>query len=121
MLAIDHVQIAAPPDCEAAARGFFVDILGLEERPKQGETRGSGGAWFLTGSIELHVGVQAEFAPAKKAHVALRAVDVASLERLSQRLEAADYPVRWDTRLPGIRRFFTADPWGNRMELLALS
>ncbi len=120
MLAIDHVQIAAPSGCEEAARVFFGKLLGLPERSKEGETRASGGVWFRTGSIELHVGVQDNFLPATKAHVALRTADEHALERLADRLAAAGYPVSWDGRLPGVRRFFTTDPWGNRMELMAL-
>ena len=69
---------------------------------------------------ELHVGVEAGFSPARKAHPALR-VDPAELDRLAARLAAAGAPVIWGEALPGARRFYTADPWGNRLELLAES
>ena len=118
MLTLDHVQIAAPPGCEAAARAFFSGLLGLPELSKQGETASSGGAWFSLGGGELHVGVEAEHRPSRKAHVALRLPDEASLVALAERLAAAGHAVRWDTRLPDVRRFFTDDPWGNRVELL---
>jgi catechol 2,3-dioxygenase-like lactoylglutathione lyase family enzyme len=118
MLALDHVQIAAPVGCERAAKAYFCDLLGLEMLPKQGETAQSGGCWFRTGSLELHVGVQEGFRPAEKAHAALRSDSVASLKALAEKLIRAGYPVKWDHRLPGTRRFFSADPWGNRFEFL---
>lgn len=118
-LALDHVQLAAPPGCEDEARRFFGEVLGLRELPKQGATANSGGCWFALGVGELHVGVEAGHVPAKKAHPALRASTVGDLEQLAARIEAAGYPVRWDDRLPGVRRFFTDDPFGNRLELLA--
>lgn len=121
MLALDHVQLAAPAGCEDAARGFFAGLLGLAEIPKEGDTARSGGCWFQTGSLQVHVGVQADFQPARKAHIALRADSPGALSALAERLQAAGHPVRWDTRLPGVARFFTADPWGNRLELMALS
>lgn len=114
---LDHVQIAAPPGCEAEARRFFGELLGLAEVEKPGPLRARGGAWFAVGDRQLHVGVEAEFEPARKAHVALR-VGGAGLDRLAQRLAAAGAPVIWDDDLPGARRFYSADPWGNRIELL---
>jgi len=116
MLSIDHVQLAAPPQCEGRAREYFGDLLGLVEKPKQGATASSGGVWFRTGNLELHIGVQAEFNPAKKAHVGFSVLTVADLNALSDRLRAHNHAVRWDTRLPGVARFFTEDPWGNRLE-----
>ena len=118
MFAIDHVQIAAPPGCESAARSFFTGLLGLTEIPKEGATQASGGAWFVTGSVQLHVGVTPNFTPATKAHVALRTPTQAHLDALADSLTIAGYPVRWDDRLPGVRRFFTTDPWGSRLELM---
>jgi catechol 2,3-dioxygenase-like lactoylglutathione lyase family enzyme len=115
-LRLDHVQLAAPPGCEEVARAFYGGLLGLDERPKTGGTRGSGGCWFLLDGAELHVGVQAEFLPARKAHPGLRVATVAALEALATRLIEAGHPVRWDERLPDHRRFFTDDPWDNRLE-----
>jgi catechol 2,3-dioxygenase-like lactoylglutathione lyase family enzyme len=116
---LDHVQLAAPPGCEAEARRFFGDLLGLEELEKPEALRPRGGAWFaLAGGGELHVGVEEPFAAARKAHPAFR-LSAEDLETLAARLEAAGSPVEWDDVLPGVRRFYTADPWGNRLELLA--
>ncbi|MFT3865452.1 MAG: hypothetical protein QM729_14360 [Solirubrobacterales bacterium] len=115
---LDHVQIAAPPGCEAAARRFFGELLGLEELPKPEPLRARGGAWFRLGSRQLHVGVEADFAPARKAHVALR-VAPAELDRLAALLAEEGLPVTWDEDLPGERRFYSEDPWGNRIELLS--
>jgi catechol 2,3-dioxygenase-like lactoylglutathione lyase family enzyme len=115
---LDHVQIAAPPGCEPAARHFFGELLGLEELPKPGPLAGRGGAWFRLGERQLHVGVEPDFAPARKAHVALR-VGAAELDSLAARLAAAGFPVTWDEDLPGERRFYSADPWGSRIEFLA--
>ena len=119
MIALDHVQIAAPPGCEDEARHFFVDLLGLEELEKPEPLRSRGGAWFaLAGGGQLHVGVEDPFAPARKAHPAF-GVSAAELDELAQRLESAGERVVWDDSLPGVRRFYTADPWGNRLEVLA--
>jgi catechol 2,3-dioxygenase-like lactoylglutathione lyase family enzyme len=115
---LDHVQIAAPLGCEPAARRFFGDLLGLEELPKPAPLRAHGGCWFALGDRQLHIGVDPDFAPAHKAHVALR-VDPAELDKLAARLSASDFPVAWDTALPTQRHFYCADPWGNRIEFLA--
>jgi catechol 2,3-dioxygenase-like lactoylglutathione lyase family enzyme len=106
------VQVAAPPGCEAEARAFYGELLGLTEVEKPEPLRGRGGVWFE----QLHVGVEKDFAPARKAHPALRVDD---LDAVAERLVAAGRSVEWDDALPGVRRFYTADPWGNRVELLA--
>jgi catechol 2,3-dioxygenase-like lactoylglutathione lyase family enzyme len=120
-VALDHVQVAAPPGCEAAARRFYGQLLGLAEIEKPGALRARGGVWFaLGGGQQLHVGVVPEgFAPARKAHPGLRAASAVELRALGERLSAAGAAVAWDDELPGVARFFTADPWGNRLELLA--
>jgi catechol 2,3-dioxygenase-like lactoylglutathione lyase family enzyme len=122
---LDHVQIAAPPNCEAQARRFYGELLGLPELEKPAALRARGGAWFALGGgaggargAQLHIGVEQDFAPARKAHPALR-VDASTLDELARRLSDGGAAVRWDDELPGIRRFFTDDPWGNRLELLA--
>jgi catechol 2,3-dioxygenase-like lactoylglutathione lyase family enzyme len=106
------VQVAAPPGCEEAARAFYGDLLGLTEVDKPEPLRGRGGVWFE----QLHVGVEPDFAPARKAHPALRVDD---LDAVAERLAAAGERVDWDEALPDVRRFYTADPWGNRVEILA--
>ena len=116
--ALDHVQLAAPPGCEADARRFFGDLVGLEELEKPEPLRARGGAWFRVGAQKLHVGVAEPFAPARKAHPALR-VRPDALDGLAERLTAAGVEVRWDDALPGARRFYANDPWGNRLEFVA--
>ena len=116
---LDHVQVAAPPGSEREARRFYGELLGLGELPKPDVLAGRGGAWFECGPQQLHVGVTGDFAAARKAHPALRVTDVAELERLAERLEYAGVAVLWDEDLPGARRFYAEDPWGNRVELLA--
>jgi catechol 2,3-dioxygenase-like lactoylglutathione lyase family enzyme len=117
--ALDHVQVAAPPGCEREARAFYGSVLGLPELEKPEALRAGGGVWFAAGAQELHVGVTEDFTPATKAHPGLRVGSGADLERLAEALVTAGADVHWDDRLAGRRRFFTADPWGNRIELLA--
>ena len=115
---LDHVQVTAPPGCEEAARAFYGGLLGLPEVDKPEPMRATGGAWFALGDQELHVGVEQAFSPATKAHPGLR-VGEAELDALAARLRSAGCRVDWDDRYPGVRRFYTADPFGNRVELLA--
>jgi catechol 2,3-dioxygenase-like lactoylglutathione lyase family enzyme len=116
--ALDHVQVAAPRGCEDDARRFYGDALGLEEIEKPPALRARGGVWFRVGGAqELHVGIEEPFTPATKAHPALR---VADLDALRARLDAAGATiVEDDGTIPGVRRFYTADPFGNRIELLS--
>ena len=116
--ALDHVQVAAPPDCEPAARRFYGELLGLQEIDKPGALRARGGVWFGLDGAQLHVGVADAFTPATKAHPALR-VPERRLSELAARLDRAGAPVAWDDDLPGYARFYTSDPWGNRIEMLA--
>ena len=115
IVGIDHVQVAAPPGCEEAARAWYGGLLGLTEVPKPPVLAARGGVWFACGEQQLHVGVAASFVTAPKAHPALRVSSVAALEELASRLA----PVEWDDSIPGVRRFYASDPWGNRVELLA--
>jgi len=115
--AIDHVQLAAPPGCEVEARRFFAELLGLEELEKPVALRARGGVWFRVGEQELHVGVEEEFAPARKAHPAFA---VARYDELLARLHAAGVRVTDDASIPGVCRCYVADPWGNRIELVAV-
>jgi ribosomal-protein-serine acetyltransferase len=120
VLGLDHVQVAAPAGSEGEARWFYGDLLGLPEIEKPEALRGRGGVWFACGAQQLHVGVIDDFSPATKAHPALR-VGGADLNPVAERLAAAGSDVQWDDAIPGTRRFYTADPWGNRIELLAVS
>jgi catechol 2,3-dioxygenase-like lactoylglutathione lyase family enzyme len=110
---IDHVQVAAPAGCEAEARAFYGELLGLEELPKPESLAARGGCWFRAGAHELHVGVEEPFAPAHKAHPGLV---VADLDTLAARLTGAGIDVAYDDTIPGAQRFHAADPFGNRLE-----
>ena len=117
-IALDHVQLAMPAGEEAKGRAFYVGVLGMYELDKPADLAKRGGAWFAGGdgaSIQIHLGVEAEFRPARKAHPA---VLVRGLDELAERLAAAGHAVSWDDELPGPRRFFCADPFGNRLEFL---
>jgi catechol 2,3-dioxygenase-like lactoylglutathione lyase family enzyme len=115
---LDHVQIAAPPGCEAEARRFFGGVVGLEELEKPEPLRGRGGAWFAAGDRQVHIGVAEDFSPAEKAHPAF-SLPAGELEALAERLVGSGTEVAWDDALPGAQRFYCADPWGNRLEFLA--
>jgi catechol 2,3-dioxygenase-like lactoylglutathione lyase family enzyme len=112
---LDHVQLACPPGGEDEARRFYGDLLGLREIEKPEPLRSRGGVWFECGAQQLHLGVEEPFQPARKAHPALRVESPAALDDLAERLGE----VRWDDDLPGFKRFYVADPFGNRIELLA--
>jgi len=112
---IDHVQLAAPSGCETVARYFYGELLGLPEVPKPPTLVGRGGVWFQAGAQGLHIGVEAAFTPARKAHPALLVHD---LDALAERLAVANVAITWDAELPGYHRCYVADPWGNRIELL---
>jgi catechol 2,3-dioxygenase-like lactoylglutathione lyase family enzyme len=113
--AVHHVQLAMPRGGEAAARVFFVDVLGMTEVDKPPVLAARGGAWFRAGAVELHLGVEEEFRPARKAHPGIVVTD---LDGLVERLARANQPLRWDTDFPGFRRVYAHDPFGNRLEFL---
>jgi catechol 2,3-dioxygenase-like lactoylglutathione lyase family enzyme len=115
---IHHVQIACPPGSEETLRAFYAGVLGLDELPKPPALAARGGCWFRGYGIELHLGVEADFRPARKAHPGLLWPD---LDALAQRLTGAGHPVHWADagEVPGMRRFHTEDPHGNRLEFLA--
>ncbi len=111
---LDHVQLAMPRGAEAQGRAFYTGLLGLREVPKPAELAKRGGAWFeLADGRGLHLGVEEPFLPAKKAHPAFR---VAALDALAERLGTSGHPVTWDASVPEVRRFHSADPFGNRLE-----
>jgi catechol 2,3-dioxygenase-like lactoylglutathione lyase family enzyme len=120
IIGLDHVQVAAPAGSEDAARRFYGHVLGLPELTKPPVLAARGGVWFACGAHQLHVGVADSFAPAAKAHPAL-AVRADDLDRLAERLTQAGCSVQWDDAIPGTRRFYTADPWGNRIELVGVA
>lgn len=110
-----HVQLAVPPGSEPQLRGFYCELLGLTEVPKPQDLAARGGLWLRGPALELHLGVEEEFRPARKAHPGLLVRD---LDALAARLRVAGHEVRPDHLLPGCRRFFVDDPVGNRLELL---
>lgn len=112
---IDHIQLAAPRGSEAEAREFFVGMLGMVEEPKPAALQARGGCWFRRGTCSVHIGIDPSFTPQKKAHPAFSVVDA---EHLAERLETAGYEVRWDDAIPGVSRFYTVDPFGNRLEFI---
>lgn len=119
-LILDHVQLAASPGSEAAARRFYGEVLGLAELDKPTELRARGGVWFALGDgRQLHISVEDPLRPASRAHPALGAADASALSTIADRLTTVGAPVHWDDALPGVARFYTADPFGNRLELLA--
>ncbi|PZG89539.1 glyoxalase [Streptomyces sp. NTH33] len=113
--AVDHVQLAAPPGSEDQLRTYYVDVLGMTEIPKPPVLAARGGCWFQAGTVQLHLGVEDDFRPAKKAHPGLR---VTAIEAYAARLRAHGAKVTWDDDLPGHKRFYSEDPVGNRLEFL---
>jgi catechol 2,3-dioxygenase-like lactoylglutathione lyase family enzyme len=115
VIGLDHVQLAMPAGAEDKARAFYSGLLGLTEVRKPAHLARRGGVWFEAGSLKLHLGVEAEFRPAKKAHPALI---VHNLSALLEAAAAAGYPPVTDEPLPGYDRAYLADPFGNRIEFL---
>lgn len=113
--AFHHVQLACPPGGEELARSFYLAALGMTEVPKPPDLAANGGAWFRGDGIELHLGVEPDFRPARKAHPALLVND---LDLLASRLRAGGFPVVPASGLPGLRRLYSEDPHGNRLEFL---
>ena len=116
LVGVDQVQLAAPAGCEEEARRFFGELLGLEELEKPQALSARGGVWFRVGGQQLHIGVDDDFTPARKAHPAFT---VTGYDELLDRLRAAGVEVVEDEAIPGVRRSFVADPWGNRLELVS--
>lgn len=115
LAAVDHVQLAAPPGSEDALRAFYTGALGMTEIPKPPVLAARGGCWFASGPVQLHLGVEEGFHPAKKAHPGLR---VTGIVAYAARLETHGVAVEWDGALPRHRRFYAHDPVGNRLEFL---
>jgi catechol 2,3-dioxygenase-like lactoylglutathione lyase family enzyme len=110
---LDHVQVMMPEGGEDDARRFYAGILGLTEVEKPEPMQANGGVWFAEG---IHVSGEGGFSAPPRAHPALRVDDI---DALAEALAAAGCDVSWDERWPGVRRFYTRDPFGNRLELLA--
>lgn len=112
---LDHVQLAMPRGAEAEARAFYAGVLGMTEVPKPPRLVPRGGVWFSGGAAHLHLGVEDDFRPAKKAHPALL---VEGLAELAARCEAAGHPAPRDQPLEGYEHVYVSDPFGNRLELV---
>ena len=105
-----------PAGGEQLARRFYGELLGLTELPKPPNLAARGGAWFQCGALQLHLGVEAEFRPAKRAHPALL---VSNLAEILAALSGAGFEIKHDSEaVPGVERAFTSDPFGNRIELV---
>jgi catechol 2,3-dioxygenase-like lactoylglutathione lyase family enzyme len=116
ILSIDHVQLAMPIGEEEKARDFFINLLGFHEIPKPAELAKRGGAWFESGTVQLHIGVETDFRPARKAHPAFIVYD---LDALITKVQNAGYET--DTSQPpldGYKRAHIFDPFGNRIEVM---
>lgn len=114
-VAIDHVQLAAPENCEDVARKFYGKLLGMKELQKPDILMNQGGLWFQCGTHQIHIGIQKEFCPAKKAHSALLIKNIASFR---EHLKSHSIPITEGEPLEGINRFFIHDPFENRIEFL---
>lgn len=116
VLSIDHVQIAMPAGEEEKARSFYINLLGFVEIPKPAELAKRGGAWFQSGSVQVHLGVEADFRPAHKAHPAFLVDDlnelIAKAQSMSFEMDLTQPP------LDGYERAHVFDPFGNRIELM---
>ncbi|HEX4033321.1 MAG TPA: VOC family protein [Solirubrobacteraceae bacterium] len=118
LLGLHHLLLAMPAGREAQAREFYGGLLGLEELPKPAQLATRGGCWFQGNSLQLHLGVEEDFRPARKAHPAF---EVRGLAALRERLEQAGVEVADDAPLGGYDRFYAFDPFGNRLELIEAS
>ena len=115
IIGIDHIQLALPAGQEQAARDFYTRLLGLREASKPPDLAAQGGVWFEGDHVKIHLGVDPEFRPARKAHPGLL---VSHLEEMVRRLAEAGVDVIADELLPGYDRVYVHDPFGNRLELL---
>lgn len=115
VVGVDHVQLAMPAGKEGEARAFYGTLLGLVELEKPPVLKARGGVWFSLGINQLHLGVEEGFQPAKKAHPGLLVRDILIL---GKKLSAAGIKVDWDENLPHYHRFYSEDPFGNRLEFL---
>lgn len=112
---LHHVQLAIPEGTEDDAREFYGGVLGLQEVDKPAHLQTRGGCWFRSSTLEVHLGVDPDFRPATKAHPAFL---VDSLDHIGGRLKEAGYEVDHDTQISGFNRFYSRDPFGNRLEFL---
>ncbi|WP_075619386.1 VOC family protein [Paenisporosarcina indica] len=112
---IDHIQLAAPIGSEEKARLFFQGVLSIQEVEKPVELQKNGGVWFSNDHVHIHVGIEEKFVPAKKAHPAF---EVSDIESFASHIRAKGVSIQIDDKLPGAKRFYVNDPFGNRLEFL---
>ncbi|MET0743567.1 MAG: VOC family protein [Microvirga sp.] len=115
VIGLDHLQLAMPPGGEPQAKAFYEGLLGLHEVPKPPHLAARGGCWFQSGTVKVHLGVEKEFRPARKAHPGFIVDDLANL---LDRLEQAGFAAIDDEPLDGFVRNYVSDPFGNRIELM---
>ncbi|WP_377269714.1 glyoxalase [Peterkaempfera sp. SMS 1(5)a] len=113
--AVDHVQLAARPGTEDTLRAYYTGVLGMTEIPKPAVLAVNGGCWFQAGAVQLHLGMEAGHTPSDKAHPALR---VTGIRQYAEQLSRRGARVQWENNLPGLLRFYSWDPAGNRIEFL---
>lgn len=113
VIGLHHVQVSCPAGSENILRTVYGQILGMAEVPKPPVLAARGGVWFRAGSCEIHYGVEDPFIPARKAHPGIAVSDV---DAVAAAVAGAGATARWDDNLPGVRRFHTQDPVGNRLE-----
>ena len=114
---IHHVQLAMPARQGAIAETFYTGILGMTKVPKPATLAGRGGVWFESGNVRVHLGVEEPFIPARKAHPPFV---VASLDSAVAHFKAKGLQLKPGADLPGIRRVFVDDPFGNRIEIMEM-
>ena len=112
---LHHVQLAIPPGSEDECRRFYCAILGWKELPKPYVLATRGGLWLSAGDVELHLGVEEDFRPARKAHPAFL---VTELGDIAAKLENQKFEVDWDENIAAFKRFFVFDAVGNRLEFM---
>ena len=115
VIGIEHVQLAMPPGGEEQARAFYAGLLGIPERNKPSALEGRGGCWFQSPGVKIHLGVEAQFRPARKAHPGLL---VSDLKGILSRLKSAGAQVSPGELVDGFDRAYVEDPFGNRLELM---
>src|SRR5206468_12191723 len=115
ILSLDHVQIAIPVNGESSARAFYTGILGFTEIEKPPQMAERKSIWFVAGAVNLHLGIEPDFTPAKRAHPAFV---VADLDAILAACERAAIVTKPDTSFNGFRRVHVFDPFGNRLELM---
>ena len=115
VIGVDHVQLAMPAGREAEARAFYSGLLGIPEVAKPPALAARGGAWFEGGRAKVHLGVDPDFRPARKAHAGLL---VEGLEAMIRQLRGSGCQITEDQPLDGFHRVYVDDPFGNRLELM---